>query len=298
MDRQEHLMKAYRACLFLNGAAAYLAASLLWLGATRADEVKRGDKNAIDSEHIFGFTEGSDIGEKGEIELESSNVVRFGRSYGYTATDHETAVRYVVADKFRASIGGLLDYRNVSRTPDDPHRADFGFGGVTSEFRWHPIERTAQSPFGVTLSLAPEWTRIDDVGAPSETYAIPLELLVDAAVIPGKLFTALNLVWEPEFKRTANGWGHENDFEISAAAAYAVTPDLLIGGELRHLSFVEQGGESAEALFAGPSVYYRLSDTVSIKGAWSFQLPDESTGRLDLEHFERHQALLFLVKGL
>jgi hypothetical protein len=295
----EPLMKTYRTRPFaFGGAAICMAAGLLWLGAARADEVKQGDKNAIDSEHIFGFTEGADIGAKGEIELESANVARFGRAYGYAATDHEFAARYVVADQFRASIGGLIDYRNVGFGPDTPHRAGFDFGGVTSEFRWHPIERTAQSPFGLTLSLAPEWRRIDDVGVSTETYAIPLELLADAAIIPGKLFTALNLVWEPEYKRAANVWGRENDFEISAAAAYAVTPDLLIGGELRHLSFIEQGGESAEALFAGPSVYYRLTDTLSIKGAWSFQIPDESAGRLDLTHFERHQALLFLVKGL
>lgn len=292
-------MKTYRTRPFAaGGAAVCLAAGLLWLGAARADEVKHGEKNAIDSEHIFGFTEGADIGAKGEIELESANVARFGRAYGYAATDHEFAARYVVADRFRASIGGLIDYRNVGRNPETPHRTDFGFAGVTSEFRWHPIERTAQSPIGVTFSLAPEWDRVDDVGSQVEAYAIPLALLLDAAVIPGKLFTALNLVWEPEYTRAGGGWDHGNDFEISAAAAYAVTPDLLIGGELRHLSFVEQRGESGEALFAGPSVYYRLTDTLSIKGAWSFQILDESTGRLDLDHFERHQALLFLVKGL
>ncbi len=291
-------MKACRAHLFISKGAACLAASLLWVGAACAHEAEQGDKNDIETEHIFGFTEGSDIGEKGEKELENTAVGRFGRSYGYAAIDNETAFRSVVADQFRASIGGLLDYRNVGRNPDTPHRTDLDFGGVTSEFRWHPIERTAQSPIGVTFSLAPQWDKIDNVGSQLETYAIPLELLVDAAVIPGKLFTALNLVWEPEFKRSANGWGHENDFEISVAAAYAATPDLLIGGELRHLSFVEQGGGSAEALYAGPSIYYRLSDTVSIKGAWSFQIPDESTGRPDPTHFERHQALLFFVKGL
>jgi hypothetical protein len=34
---------------------------------------------AVDSEHIFGFTEGADIGDKGESELESITIGRLGK---------------------------------------------------------------------------------------------------------------------------------------------------------------------------------------------------------------------------
>ncbi len=43
----------------------------------------------IDTEHMFGFTEGSDIGEAGERELEAEPTGRFGKqdgSYNAVAT--------------------------------------------------------------------------------------------------------------------------------------------------------------------------------------------------------------------
>src|SRR5262249_11090430 len=43
----------------------------------------RADKNGdVDTEHMFGFTEGSDIGAKGERELETDSTGRFGRLGG------------------------------------------------------------------------------------------------------------------------------------------------------------------------------------------------------------------------
>jgi hypothetical protein len=35
--------------------------------------------SAVDSEHIFGFTEGADIGDEGERELESLTIGRLGK---------------------------------------------------------------------------------------------------------------------------------------------------------------------------------------------------------------------------
>src|SRR6266849_6306396 len=40
----------------------------------------------IDSEHLFGFTEGADIGKAGEREVESETVARSGKSAGSYAT--------------------------------------------------------------------------------------------------------------------------------------------------------------------------------------------------------------------
>jgi hypothetical protein len=55
------------------------AALLLWPGLARAAEKKTAGQETVDTEHIFGFTEGADIGEKGEAEFENSAVVRFGK---------------------------------------------------------------------------------------------------------------------------------------------------------------------------------------------------------------------------
>ena len=73
-------------------------------------------------------------------------------------------------------------------------------------------------------------------------------------------------------------------------------PEVFIGGEVPHLSEGDHRLFDAEALFGGPSIWYQISDTSSIKGTWSFQIPDESTHKLDLLDFERNQVLLLLAK--
>src|SRR5262249_17490937 len=73
-------------------AAQSIARPLLWavlillagLGAASsapADTRKHGD-GEIDTEHMFGFTEGSDTGEAGEKELETDSTGRFGKPDG------------------------------------------------------------------------------------------------------------------------------------------------------------------------------------------------------------------------
>jgi hypothetical protein len=81
---------------------------VLGLGAARAapaDHRKHAERNGeVDTEHLFGFTEGSDIGHKGEKELESDSTGRFGRlggSYNNVAAAFEA--KYTFAERFRLS---------------------------------------------------------------------------------------------------------------------------------------------------------------------------------------------------
>jgi hypothetical protein len=58
-----------------------LAVTLIALTPARASDV--------DSEHLFGFTEGADIGEAGEREAETETIGRFGRAEGTYARSHK-----------------------------------------------------------------------------------------------------------------------------------------------------------------------------------------------------------------
>jgi hypothetical protein len=65
-------------------AALILLAGLGAAGSAPADHRKHADKtDEVDTEHMFGFPEGSDIGEKGETEFETDSTGRFGRLDGY-----------------------------------------------------------------------------------------------------------------------------------------------------------------------------------------------------------------------
>jgi len=116
-----------------------LSAALL-LPAIAHTEARTGYAG-LDTEHIFGFTEGSDIGYRGEIELESTFVGLFGKVGSFAAVQNETAVRYVVTEGLRLAIGTLFDYRSIYNVPEVDDYAGFKFAGLTAETRWQVLAR-------------------------------------------------------------------------------------------------------------------------------------------------------------
>ena len=84
--------------------------------------------------------------------------------------------------------------------------------------------------------------------------------------------------------------------EASLAGAFALTRGLFVGAEVRHLNHNLDGFMTGHALFVGPSLYVGLTEAMSVKLAWSKQVPDESTGTLDLVSYDRDQFRLVLVK--
>jgi len=101
----------------LLGLASMWLAALAAPGWASADDRKHADKaGEVDTEHMFGFTEGSDIGEAGEKELETDSTGRFGKvngSYNTVATALEA--KYSFSDRFRLSA--------VARSPITTSRA-------------------------------------------------------------------------------------------------------------------------------------------------------------------------------
>src|ERR1041385_5035799 len=89
------------------------------------DKKKKNQKSEeIDTEHIFGFTEGTDIGEKGEKEIENTFTARFKKRAGtYFAGENEIAFLYNPADTWRVSASGFMDNHHVLGVPDLPDRS-------------------------------------------------------------------------------------------------------------------------------------------------------------------------------
>ena len=253
-----------------------------------------GGTAVVDTEHIFGFTDGTDIGDKGDVELEGTVVGRFGKPGRFAALQNETAVRYGVTDTFRLAGGALFDYRNINSVPALDDYSGFNFAGLTGEANWQALKRT---PIGLTLSASPQWRRVDDPsGQPAESYLVRLRLLADTVFIPDTTFAAVNLIATPTTVRASGGWQQETPTEASAAIAHAIGRGVFLGAEVRHLTHDRDGFFTGHALFVGPSLFVRTSDSMAIKVAWSMQVPDEGSGNVDLVNYERHQAVLVLVK--
>ncbi len=148
------------------------------------------------------------------------------------------------------------------------------------------------------MSFIPQWRRLDDTsGTPQESFGLPVQLLADRALSPNQWFVAVNINYAPSFTRVAGTWTTSQPVENSAATSFAISPEIFIGGEIRHLTQNQHGFFTEHALFVGPSIYVRLAENTNVKLAWSAQIPDETTQRVDLVDYERHQLRLQFAMG-
>jgi hypothetical protein len=274
--------------------------ALRWNGRTFLETSATGP----DSEHIFGFTEGADVGLKGDKELENTFTGRFGKPGRYSAIEGETALRYLWADGLRTSLTMLSDAHEIRHVPGLQDASTVAFNGLGGEFRWQALTREA-APVALAFSFEPQWRRIDDLsGQRQDSWALPVIALVDVAIVPGRVFAAMNVGYTPAFAHIDAGWQQQSALEISAALSAALRPDIFIGAEVRHVS-AYQGALLAcalgDATFVGPSLFIALPAQTTLKLAWSAQVAGHATAspgdRLNLAEFERHQARLQVVKA-
>jgi len=255
----------------------------------------------IDTEHLFGFTIGSDVGEAGEREFQNQATGRFGKSTGtYRALTNSAELEFVPVKNFRLEfsavaasyhVGGVAGFDDVNQT---------GLQGASVDFRYRFLDRES-SPFGMVFDAEPHADRLDETsGQHVRAYETDFALAFDRELIPNKLVAAVNFLYQPEWTNFLATGTTEHDVTIGVAGAMMaqVQPGVLIGGEARYLRKYEGFGLdvfTGHALFVGPTLYLQLSERSRLTAAWSFQVAGHSAampGSLDLVNFERHQARL------
>src|ERR1700676_482283 len=255
----------------------------------------------IDTEHLFGFTIGTDVGGAGEREFQSQTTGRFSKTGGtYRAISHELELELVPADNFRIEIGSAFASYDINGVAGFEDRRQLAWQGVSADFRYRFLDRDA-APFGLTFALETHANRIDEMtGALARRYGTELTLALDRELIPNRVVAAFNFFYEPEWTHLL-GTGVANQ-ESTAGGAVAVMaqirPGFLVGGEARYFRKYDGIGLeefAGQALFAGPTAYLQLSERSRLTVAWSVQAWGRaagSTAALDLVNFERHQPRL------
>jgi hypothetical protein len=132
---------------------------LTLLGATgpALGEPRKNGENAdvVDTEHMFGFITGTDIGQVGDKELESETTGRLGKRTGsYTALSHTLALEYTPLENVRLQMGAIQSFHEISGVPelDDLRRGEFE--GLSLEVRYRLLSRE-QSGIGLTILAEP-----------------------------------------------------------------------------------------------------------------------------------------------
>jgi hypothetical protein len=255
----------------------------------------------IDTEHMFGFMIGTDVGNVGEREFQSQTTGRFSRNGGsYRAIEQEFELEFVPVKNFRVELGSTFASHDLAGVAGLQDRRQLSWQGVSVDLRYRFLDRDA-APFGLTVAVEGHANRVDETtAAVVRSYGTEFALAFDRELVPNVAVAALNLIYQPEWTRLVGTGTAEQESTIGAALGVMVQarPGFFLGGEARYLRQYEGIGLeefAGQALFMGPTAYFQLSKRSRLTAAWSVQAwgrPAGSHAALDLVNFERHRARL------
>jgi hypothetical protein len=282
-------------------ATVMTAAAAVLVCQVSAQARDYGAFHEIETKYIFGnFTVGSSTGIEGEKAFEPETQANFGKrggrySVGQTALEFEhTPTQYM-----QIEFGPSVSYYNIRNVPGLDDRNEVAVNGYEAALRSVIIDRGA-SPFAVTLSLEPEFHSRDETsGAKVVNYGLEAKLEADIELVKNRLFLGFNLLYEPETTRADLGmWSKESTFGVSSALAYQIIPNVVIGADLwylRHDDGTFFNSFTGDAVYLGPTFYWKIAPKVLMSAAWETQIAGREVGvgsSLDLTDFSRSRARL------
>jgi hypothetical protein len=284
-------------------ATVVTAAAAVLVGQTSAQAQDYGAFHEIETKYIFGnFTVGSSTGIEGEKAFEPETQANFGKRTGRYATGETTfELEFTPTQYMQVIFGPSVSYYNIHNVPGLNDRSMAAVNGFEAQLRSVLIDRNP-SPFAVTLSLEPEFHSRDETNGDNVVnYGLEAKLEADAELIKNRLFLGFNLLYEPETTRADLGmWSKESTFGASSALAYQIIPNVVIGADLwylRHYDGTFFNSFTGEALYLGPTFYWKVAPKVLMSAAWETQIAGRETGvgsNLDLTDFSRSRARLLL----
>ena len=290
--------RALRSLSLAGLAASFLPIALIATGHAESAKIKSEE---VDTEHMFGFTEGSEIGEKGETELMSESTGRFGRTGGsYKQITNLFEAKYTLTDRFRISAAATLAYYDISGMTGLNDRSQALVQSISFNARYRVLDHQ-NAPFALTLSVEPRRSFVEDTsGARADGIGAQFAALADRELVADRLFGAFNLSYELERTRLHGGpdISREATFGMGAGLTTLTVHGFFVGVEARYLRQYEgfpPNNFVGQAFYVGPTFYAKLGENALISAAWNSQAwgsASGDSGAHDLVHFDRHQARL------
>jgi hypothetical protein len=251
---------------------------------------------ALDTKNLFGFLEGADIGEKGDRSLEFETTGSFGGAQGlYRSIEQEFIFENALTDSFGLELGAHVLGQDIRGAPNLPDFVGVNFMGVSAEFRYMVMHRTADVPIEVTLTVQPEYNSIAEAGRQANDLTATFRAIADVISSDRRLYGAVNLTYAPDASRLPGQlWDDVAVLSASAALSYRLTPPLMFGAEAdydpAYGGLVPRGFEG-EAFYLGPTFHYQINEKIDLSAAFLAQTP---FGRRDFDEFPRQLAKLRL----
>jgi hypothetical protein len=249
---------------------------------------------------IFGFTSPSDVGSPGDrgIAFELSN--RAGKRGGhYWSPTLKTQFSYTADENVAIALSPWATAHQIENVPALDDRTSTRFDGFSGEVSYRFLQRTPTNPYAATLSMEPRVARVDAVtGEHVRAYGNEVKLFVDAVLVPGRLYGAVNFNYAfgaQQGFEAGEKWAESSGTNVSAALTYQFTKRLFAGVEGRYLTSFSGAllnEQMGWGVFAGPTMLVKVTDSAALNVVWTPQLTGRSAGSggaLDLDNFERQQ---------
>ena len=264
----------------------------------------------VPGDEIFGFTSPTDVGNAGELGLANEfdgRLQKRGSRYGGYNSKSEFGYTFAEDWWIGASPFGVWNnVRDVSGLADISTSA---FDGLSFELQYRLLRRSAGNPFAVSLAVEPRWARIDSTsGLRSEAYYADFKFLVDAVVVPDRVFWAANLYFAPQRAQDIierGIWLNSSSTFLSTALTVQLSPSVFVGAEVRHLALYNGAWlikRVGYAVYVGPTLAWKITDKIVFNTTWQPQVSGRSVDnpglRYDLDNFERTQFRMKLSMQL
>lgn len=255
----------------------------------------------IDTDHLFAFNVGTDIGSPGEKEIHGDLFSEFGRAAGtYAVYAGVLGLQYTPVRNFVLDLSAAGTSHQISNVPgmDDRHSTEFA--GLSLSATYRLMERSEKS-MGLALHAEPFWARVDDqTGEPIDGYGADFRLVADKDIVADQLVAVVNLRYQPFASRSRldNSWSRDSTFGISGGLMQRLFDDVFGGLEARYFRHYHTLGFNdfaGQALFLGPTLSVNLSERAWFTAGWSSQVVGSAAdqgGALDLVNFSRHEIRL------
>jgi len=254
----------------------------------------------LETKYLFGFTSGADIGIEGEKSIELETTAAFQKRHGtYRMIEQEFEFEGVPTQNFAYELSAHTTYHSIKGVDELDDRDRTQFSGLSTDLRYMIIGRGPGSPVGLTLSVSPEWSRVDGTsGARTRDYAATFRLIADTELVPNRLYAAVNLLYGPEIGKASGdlAWQRSSTGGVTGGLTYRVAPKVTLGGELEYYRTYDGLGFqtfAGHALYAGPTLHVQFTGKTMLSLAFSSQVYGKAAGEhhsLDLTNFERHRA--------
>jgi hypothetical protein len=281
-------------------AAIVLIAMLVDPASVKAETSLRSQGQEVDTEHLFGFVEGADIGARGEREFVLDSTLRAGKSSGsFANVGSQAELKYTAFDNFRIAAAATFAYFDVSNVVGVEGANRAAVESLSFDARFRILDRHS-APFGLTLSVSPHLGIVDEVsGLRADHFGTEFLLLGDRELLPDRLMAAINLSFANDRARllASDDIGHESLFGLGGALSFQIFPSRWLGGEARYArdyAGAALNAFSGQALYIGPTLSVHFGQRAFATVAWNVQAwgaaINNVPGSLDLTNFERHQV--------